>query len=69
MDLETHKLLIQSENSQRKLPLARPKNRWRVILETVVRELGYVREDWIQVAQDRVQLWAFINTVMDFRDP
>jgi hypothetical protein len=25
--------------------------------------------EWIQLSQDEVQAWAFINTVIDFLDP
>jgi hypothetical protein len=34
-----------------------------------VREIGIDGANWIQLVQDRVQWWAFVNTVMNFRVP
>jgi hypothetical protein len=34
-----------------------------------LREKGIDGENWIQLAQDRVQWWACMNTVMDLRVP
>jgi hypothetical protein len=34
-----------------------------------LREIGIDGENWIQVAQDRVQWWVFVNTVMNLRVP
>jgi hypothetical protein len=30
-------------------------------------EIGIDGADWIRLAQDRVQWWAFVNTVMNLR--
>jgi hypothetical protein len=30
-----------------------------------LREIGIDGANWIQLAQDRVQWWAFVNTVMN----
>jgi hypothetical protein len=34
-----------------------------------LREIEIDRPNWIRLAQDRVQWWAFVNTVMDLRVP
>jgi hypothetical protein len=34
-----------------------------------LREIGWVAVDWIHVAQDRVQWWVFVNTVMNLQVP
>jgi hypothetical protein len=34
-----------------------------------VRETGIDEANWIQLAQDRVQWWAFVNTVMNLWVP
>jgi hypothetical protein len=36
-------------------------------LKLDLREMGIDRVNWIQLAQDRVQWWAFVNMVMNFR--
>jgi hypothetical protein len=33
------------------------------------REIGMDGVNWIQLAQDRVQWWAFVNTVINLRVP
>jgi hypothetical protein len=32
-------------------------------------EIGIDRANWFQLAQDRVQRWACVNTVMNLRVP
>jgi hypothetical protein len=34
-----------------------------------LREIWVNEANWIQMAQDRVQWWAFVNTVMNLRVP
>jgi hypothetical protein len=34
-----------------------------------LREIGIDVANWIRLAQDRVQWWAFVNTVMKLRIP
>jgi hypothetical protein len=55
---------------KRKRPLARLMCRWEE--ENIKMDLREIRIDgvkWIQLAQDRVQLWAFVNTVMNLWVP
>jgi hypothetical protein len=50
-----------------KRPLRRPRRRWENNIKLDLREIGFDGTDWIQPAQDRVQWWAFVNTVMKLR--
>jgi hypothetical protein len=34
-----------------------------------LREVGIDGANWIQLAQGRIQWWAFVNTVMNLRVP
>jgi hypothetical protein len=52
-----------------KRPLGRPKRRWENNIKLDFREIGIDGANWIQLAQDRVQWWAFVNTVMNLRVP
>jgi hypothetical protein len=52
-----------------KRPLERPKRRWEGNIKMGLRETGIDGANWIQLAQDRVQWRAFVNTVMNHRLP
>jgi hypothetical protein len=52
-----------------KRPLERPRRRWENNIKLDLREIGIDRANWIRLAQDRVQWWAFVNTVMNFGVP
>jgi hypothetical protein len=52
-----------------KRPLGRPRLRWEDNIQMDLREIGIDGANWIQLAQDRVQLWACVNTVMKRRVP
>jgi hypothetical protein len=36
---------------------------------TDLEEIGWEIADWIHLVQDRDQLWAFVNTVMNLHVP
>jgi hypothetical protein len=55
--------------SEGKRPLGRPRRRWEDNIKMDLSEIGVNRANWIQLAQDRVQWWAFVNTVMNLRVP
>jgi hypothetical protein len=55
--------------SEGKRPLGRPRRRWEDNIKLDLREIGIDRANWIRLAQDRVQLRAFENTVMNLRVP
>jgi hypothetical protein len=52
-----------------KRPLGRPRLRWEDNIKTDLRELGINGANWIQLARDRVQWRACVNTVMNLRLP
>jgi hypothetical protein len=52
-----------------KRPLERPRRRWEDNIKIDLREIGINGANWIRLAQDRVQWWGFVNTVMNFRVP
>jgi hypothetical protein len=52
-----------------KRPLGRPRRRWEDNIKMYLREIGIDVANWIQVAQDRVQWRACVNTVMNLRVP
>jgi hypothetical protein len=52
-----------------KRPLRRPRHRWE---DNIKMDLGVIEingANWIQLAQDKVWLWAFVNMVMNLRIP
>jgi hypothetical protein len=55
--------------SEGKRPLGRPRRRWEDNIKMDLRETGIDGENWIQLAQDRVQWRAFVNMVMNIRVP
>jgi hypothetical protein len=52
-----------------KRPLGKPRHRWEDNIKMDLREIGIEGVNWIQLAQDRVQWWAFVNTVMNLQIP
>jgi hypothetical protein len=52
-----------------KRPLGRPRCRWEDNINAGLREIGIDEVNCIQLAQDRVQWRACVNTVMNFRIP
>jgi hypothetical protein len=52
-----------------KRPLGRPRRRWEDNIKVDLMEIGIDGANWIQLAQDRVQWRAFVNTMMNLRVP
>jgi hypothetical protein len=52
-----------------KRPLGRPRRSWVDNIKIDFRETGCGGVDWIDLAQNRDQWRAFVNTVMNFRVP
>jgi hypothetical protein len=59
---EFHKLTIRK-------PLGRPRRRWVDNIKIYLREIGWDDVDWIDLAQDRDQCRALVNTVMNLQVP
>jgi hypothetical protein len=52
-----------------KRPLGRPRCRWKNNIRMDLREIGWGGMDWIDLAQDRDQWRALVNTVMNLQVP
>jgi hypothetical protein len=52
-----------------KRPLGRPRHRWEGNIKLELREIEIDVANWIQLAQDRVQWWACVNTMMNLQVP
>jgi hypothetical protein len=52
-----------------KRPQGRPRLRWVDNIKMDLREIGWDGFDWIDLAQDRDQWGALVNTVMNLRVP
>jgi hypothetical protein len=48
-----------------KIPLERPRRRWKDVIRMDLREIGWGSVDWILFAQDRNRWRALVNTVMN----
>jgi hypothetical protein len=55
--------------SKVKGPLGRPRHRWEDNIKMDLREKGIDGVSWIGLAQDRVQWWGFVNTVLNLWVP
>jgi hypothetical protein len=52
-----------------KRPLGRPRHRWEENIKLDLGETGIDGANWIHLAQDRVQLQAFVNTMLNLQIP
>jgi hypothetical protein len=50
-----------------KRQLGRPRHSWDDNIKMDVREIGIDVANWIWLVQDRIQWWAFVNTVMNLQ--
>jgi hypothetical protein len=62
-----YRILVGKPGGKR--PLGRPRCKWVDNIKMDLREIGWGGMDWIDLAQDRDQLRAFRNTVMNLRVP
>jgi hypothetical protein len=60
---DVYRVLVGRPESRR--PLGRPRRRWEDNIKMDLRKTGIIGANWIQLAQDRVQWWACVNTVMN----
>jgi hypothetical protein len=54
---------------EEKRPLGRPRHRWVDNIKMDLKEIGWDGMVWIELAQDRDQWRAVVNTVMNLRVP
>ena len=52
-----------------KRPLVRPRHRWENNIKMDRQEVGWRRNDWIDMPQRRDRWWALVNVVMNLRVP
>jgi hypothetical protein len=62
-----YRILVGEPEGKR--PLGRPRCRWADNIKMDLREIGWDDIDLIDLAQDRDQWWALVNTVMNLRVP
>jgi hypothetical protein len=62
-----YRILVGKPEGKR--PLGRPRRRWVDNIKIDLREIGWNDVDWIELAQDRDQWRALVNTVMNLRVP
>jgi hypothetical protein len=62
-----YRILVGKPEGKRQL--GRPRRRWEDNIRMDLREIGWSGMDWINVAQDRDQWRALVNTVMNRRVP
>jgi hypothetical protein len=60
-----YRILVGKPEGKR--PLGRPRRRWVDNIKMHLREIGWDGMDWIDLAQDRDQWRALVNTVMNHR--
>jgi hypothetical protein len=62
-----YRILVGKPEGKR--PLGRPRRRWEDNIRMDLRDIGWGGMDWIDLAQDRDQWRALVNTVMNLRVP
>jgi hypothetical protein len=62
-----YRILVGKPEGKR--PLGRLRRRWVDNIKMDLREIGWGGVDWIDLAQDRDQWSALVNTVMNLRVP
>jgi hypothetical protein len=62
-----YRILVGQPEGRR--PLGRPRRRWVDNIKMDLGEIGWDGRDWTELAQDRDQWRALVNTVMNLRVP
>jgi hypothetical protein len=66
-DEDTYRILVGKPEGKRSLE--RPRCRWVDNIKIYLREIGWDGMHWFDLAQDRDQWRALVNTVMNLRVP
>jgi hypothetical protein len=69
MGAKRHSYRILVGKPEGKRPLGRPRLRWVDNIKIDLRETRWDGTDWIDLAQDKDQWRALVNTVMNLRVP
>jgi hypothetical protein len=64
---DVYKVLVGKPGGKR--PLGRPRRRWKDNIQIDLQEVGCGVMEWIELAQDGNRWRAFVNAVMNLRDP
>jgi len=64
-----YRISVGKPDGKRPLSLRRPRFKWEDNIKIDLREIGIDGEDWFQLAQDRVQWWAFVNMMVNLWVP
>jgi hypothetical protein len=64
-----YRIFVEKREGKRKRPLGRPRRRWVDNIKMYLTGMGWDGVDWIELAQDRDQWRALVNTVKNFRVP
>jgi hypothetical protein len=62
-----YRILVGKPEGKR--PLGRPRHRWVDNIKIDLGEIGWDGVDWVDLAQDRDQWRALVNTVLNLRVP
>jgi hypothetical protein len=62
-----YRILVGKPEGKR--PLGRPRRRWVENISMDLREIGWDGMEWLDLAQDRDQWRALVNTVMNVQVP
>jgi hypothetical protein len=65
--MNAYRILVGRPEGKR--PLGRHRRRWEDNIRLDLREMGWGGMHWTDLAQDRNQWRALVNTVMNFRVP
>jgi hypothetical protein len=69
MEAKRNAYRILAGKAEAKRPLGRPRRRWVDNIKMDLRERGWDGVNWIDMAQDRDQWRALVNTVLSLRVP
>jgi hypothetical protein len=61
--------MLTNGHAMLQTPLGRPRRRWVDNIKMDLREIGWDGGDWIDMAQDRDQWRALVNTLWNLRVP
>jgi hypothetical protein len=66
-DRGVYRVLVGKPEEKR--PLGKPRRRWEDNIKMDLQKVGWVREDWMELAQDRDRWRALVSTVRHFWVP